>query len=87
MWNLYHLALTWSQRPSSFVDGLNDYEAYCFDQAVTYCGKYIQAELDQVKLGKGKNAEKMRAQQQQTLLDKLLYGNTRKQQFRDPAMR
>lgn len=74
----------WKVRPSEIV-GLDDpYVAYCLDEAIMYAGNYIEQQLDNVKQGKGKNAEKHRAAQQQIVLERILYG--KQQTFRDPAM-
>jgi hypothetical protein len=87
VWNLHSLASKWNVRPSAFL-GLEDYEAFCLDQAITYVGFYIQGKLDNIKLGKGKKAEERRRLQQDSLLNTLLYGESKKpRKFRDPAVR
>lgn len=65
------------------------YEAFCFDQAVSYGGNLIQAELDGVKLGKGKNAAEAQKAKQDILLKRLLFGDKvqMSKAFRDPAER
>lgn len=86
MWMLYNLATKWHSRPSELVSIADKYQAYCFDQAVTFAGSYIQNKLDNVKLGKGKNAEKQRKIEQENLLNRLLYGKKSAQpQYADPA--
>lgn len=85
MWNLHNLSSKLKVRPSELVDIQESYAAFCFDQAVMYLGSYIQSELDSVKRGNGKDADKHRAAQQAALLDKLLYGEkSTTPQFKDP---
>lgn len=52
-----------------------------------WLGNDIQGELDNVKLGKGKNAQERRAARQQALLERILFGKkgSTKGRFRDPA--
>jgi hypothetical protein len=42
-------AKTWSCRPSELMALDDEYVAYCFDQAVGYIGRSIEAELDKVE--------------------------------------
>jgi hypothetical protein len=53
---------------------------------VFYVGRYIENELDNVKEGKGKNAARARAAQQERLLKKLLGTDASAgKRFADPA--
>lgn len=75
------------QCPPSQLLGMKDsYTAYCYDEAVFVWASEIEAKLEGIKQGKGKNAAEQRAAKQETLLKKLL-GITKKEspgQFRDP---
>ena len=78
-------------RPSELV-GLDagSYINYCFDQAVTYFGNWVEAELDKVKVGKASKSDKETqalVQARERRLEAILGPKEEraKQQFADPA--
>lgn len=78
-----------SVRPSELLnvsEHHGDWVAYCLDEAIFYVGRYIENELEQVKLGKGQNAARTRAAKQERLLQKLLgTDGAAGKRFADPA--
>jgi hypothetical protein len=64
-----------------------DYVCFCFDQAGWFLINLVEGQLDAVPLGKGKNAEKRRKQQQERLLKRILgmEKGEKAPSFRDPA--
>jgi hypothetical protein len=76
----------WNSPPSQLMGMTDSYTAYCYDEAIFVWASAIEAKLEGIKPGKGKNATEQRAAKQETLLKKLL-GITKKDspgQFRDP---
>ena len=78
-------------RPSQLVGvESGSYVAYCFDQAVSYFGNWVEAELDKVQVGKASKSDKetqalVKARQKR--LEAILGPPEQqaKQQFADPA--
>lgn len=68
LWQLYSKK-EWGNRPSAFL-GLDatSYEAYCFDEAVDYFGREVEAAMHAVK---GKN-ERVNAGRRENVLRKFL---------------
>lgn len=79
MWSLFQDSKLWHCRPSSMVDIQDPYVAYCFDQAVSIWGGYVERELDKIE---GKN-EKQVATKRRNKLMQLLEASD-KQRFRSP---
>ena len=82
VWLLYGEAKGWGVRPSSLVDLTDPYEAYCFDQAVGYLGRRIEAELEEVE---GKNTAEIKHKRERVLSKYLDLGDGKKSGFADPA--
>lgn len=77
-------AKTWNCRPSDLLSIKDEYVAYCFDQAVGYFGRTLEAELEGVE---AKTAAE-RDQKRKRILSKYLDDETekpRRGQFADPA--
>lgn len=77
-------ARTWHCRPSDLLAIDDEYVAYCLDQAVSYFGRMLEADLDGVE---GKDAEEQNWKRKR-ILDRYLNGGEEKPspgQFADPA--
>ncbi|MCA1807184.1 MAG: hypothetical protein LC687_04960 [Actinobacteria bacterium] len=72
-------------RPPSEVYGLGlgTYEGYCFDQAVSYFGQWVEGELD--KLDKPSKGARKLMDARKRRLDQILNPVSTPQQFADPA--
>lgn len=70
----------WQTRPSSFLDFPDSYQAYCFDEAVTIWGSFVESELD-----KEENENSTMLQRQRLArLNQLLGMKEAPGRFRDP---
>lgn len=56
MWSLYQQSLSWRQAPSSIIglDPACQYLCWCFDEAILYFGRWVDAKLD-MRWTKGPN--------------------------------
>lgn len=83
LWQLHLRSKEWGQRPSDLV-GISEthgsYAAYCFDGAVDYFGREVEAAMDKVK---GKN-EKGRQARQENALRSMLGLKRKYQSFAAP---
>jgi hypothetical protein len=77
-----------SVRPSELLGlaKLGDYVCYCFDEAVTVFGSWVQSELDDLERGDKESKEAFKARMERHL-DSLLNpaDEVPKGQFADPA--
>lgn len=85
VWLLYQEAITWGSTPAAYFGVDDEYVAYCFNQAVTYVGKFIEGKMDEAS-AKAKS-EKASVAARQRILTKYLSmdGKRKKPQFMDPA--
>jgi hypothetical protein len=60
-YDLYLQAKTWGTRPSQLLGILNDYEAFCLDQAIHFFGSQVDAELSKVQPKAGESQASTRA--------------------------
>lgn len=86
VWLLYQEAITWGATPADYFGVDDEYVAYCFNQAVTYVGKFIESKMDEAS-AKAKN-EKASTAARQRILNRYLSmdGKPKKQAFMDPAL-
>lgn len=86
LWQLDALARRYNIRPSNVLGIVDDYTAFCLDQAVMLFAAGVQQKLDDIPQGKGKKAPESRKRKQDALLHKLLrMEGAAPQKFRDPA--
>lgn len=83
MWSLFQTARRFSARPSELVHITDPFAAFCFDDAVSYLGMYIESELSRVR---GKD-ERETEQKMKLRLRRLLGPGREKEsaRFADPV--
>lgn len=87
MWHLYHQAQSWNQRASELLElDLPWFEAYCFDEAVEYCGLTISNMLSAIDEKDPKLAERKRTQLMGRLLGSAGVGSGQSGQYADPMV-
>lgn len=64
-WSLYNQAKLWNTRPSQLVGVTQEYQAYCFDEAVGSWGTYVTNELEKLE---GKNEKEVSRKRHNRLL-------------------
>ena len=70
MWSLYQQAMSWKMRPADLfgIPDDCDYFRWCFDEAVLYLGRWVEAKHDERHL-QGANKGKRKYTLQQILQD------------------
>lgn len=64
MWALYNQATLYHKTPAELLFIKDEYEAFCFNEAVTWFGNFITNELDRIE---GKDAKQIQRKRQNKL--------------------
>lgn len=83
MWEAFQAAKQWSKRPSEIYGIGSEYEAWCFDNAVSFFGNHIENELGKIKAKSDAARQRLKEARLKVLLTEP--GETPKKAFADPA--
>ena len=81
MWQVFQMAKTYQERPSTLLGVTDEYSAFVLDRAVTEFGWFVEEELEKVQ---GKTS-KQKAKNRQERLRKLTQEEGAPSKFADPA--
>jgi hypothetical protein len=84
-WELYNQAKDWGQQPADLLGIQDDYVAFCVNEAVYYCGNYINNELEKI-VGRDREPAQSVGNRKNHRLSELLAESDGEVKYRNPQV-